>query len=166
MEITGVATPLPRPPPSPEAARRLGRLRRLAWLLDRSIPVGRWRIGLDPILGLIPGAGDWLTALLSLYIVYEGARLGVPAKALTRMAGNILLEALVGAVPLLGDLFDFAWQANTRNLQLIEQHYHPSLHARPLRRIWLALATFAFAVLALLSVLVFGLVKMLQALFS
>jgi hypothetical protein len=107
----GVAIPIPRSAEYDDAQRRLQRLRRLSWVLDRSIPIGRWRIGLDPILGLFPGAGDWIGAVLSLYVVYESARLGAPAHLLARMGGNILVEALVGTVPILGDLFDFAWQA-------------------------------------------------------
>src|SRR5690606_6776212 len=105
------------------AERRLKRLRALAWVLDRSIPIGRWRIGLDPILGVIPGLGDWIGAVMSLYVVYESARLGAPARTLARMGGNILVETLVGSIPVLGDVFDAAWQANTRNLALIERHY-------------------------------------------
>lgn len=156
----GNATPLPRRLPSPAAERRLRRLRGLSWLLDRSIPLGgNLRIGLDPLLGLLPGAGDWLGALASFYILYEGARLGLPVRVLARMAGNVLLETLVGAVPLLGDLFDFVWQANTRNLQLVERHYRAELEGRPLGRIWFALAAFAAVVLSLLAALFFAAFK-------
>ena len=166
MAIEGVAIPIPREPPPPEAERRLRRLRSLAWFLDRSIPLGRkWRIGVDPIIGLIPGVGDWLGALLSLYVLYEGARLGVPAGVLARMAGNILLEAMVGAVPVLGDLFDFAWQANVRNVDLVEQHYRPSLRGRTLRRVWIAVAVFALLLLGLLGMLVYVVARGVVALF-
>src|SRR5687767_11533121 len=109
----GVAIPIPRTAAPTDSQRRLNRVRALAWLLDRSIPIGGgWRVGLDPILGLLPGAGDWIGAVLSLYVVFESARLGAPAHLLLRMGGNILVEALIGTVPLIGDLFDFAWQAN------------------------------------------------------
>lgn len=156
VAIEGVAIPIPRERPSPDADRRLRRLQKFAWMLDRSIPVGgKWRIGIDPILGLIPGFGDWLGALASLYILYEGARLGVPVGVLARMAGNILLEAMFGAVPLLGDIFDFVWQANIRNLQLIEQHYRPQMRGRALRSVWLAVLMFALVVLGLLGLLVY-----------
>src|SRR6188474_116355 len=70
---------------APETAMRFQRLRSLSWVLDRSIPLGKWRIGLDPIIGLLPGAGDWIGALLSLYVFYEGARLGMSKGVLTRM---------------------------------------------------------------------------------
>ncbi|MDO8542261.1 MAG: DUF4112 domain-containing protein [Opitutaceae bacterium] len=145
------------------AAKRLRRLRGLAWFLDRSIPIGRWRIGVDPILGLLPGAGDWLGAVLSLYVLYEGARLGMPRGVLTRMGGNILVETIVGAVPVLGDLFDFAWQANTRNLALIERHYHPGFEPRSLGRIWFAVALFGVLVMALLAALIYAAVKLAAA---
>lgn len=152
---TGVAVPISRALPPLEAERRLRRLRRLAWFLDRSIPIGRWRVGVDPILGLLPGAGDWIGAVLSLYVFYEGARLGMPGPVLTRMAGNILVETIVGAVPVLGDLFDFAWQANMRNMELIERHYRPQLPGRSLGRIWLIAALVAILVLAVLAGLMF-----------
>jgi hypothetical protein len=147
----GVAIPIPRGEAlSADAGRRLRRLRGLSWFLDRSIRIGKWRIGVDPILGLVPGVGDWIGALLSLYILYQGARLGVPAGVVARMGGNILVETIVGAVPVLGDLFDFAWQANTRNLALIERHYQPHLEPRSLRKMWLAVGVFFFLVLALI----------------
>lgn len=166
MATPGAAIRLPRAAASAEADRRLQRLRWLAWLLDRSIPVGRWRIGLDPIIGLIPGLGDWLGAVASLYIVYEAARLGMPKSVLGRMAGNILVETIIGAVPVLGDVFDFAWQANARNLQLIDHHYQPALPSRPMRRIWLAGAIFAFVVSALALTLSFFVLRGIQSLFT
>lgn len=136
--------------PTPEAARRLQRLRRLAWILDRSIPLGGgYRIGLDPILGLIPGLGDWLGAAISLSLVHEAVRLGVSAPVMARMLLNILIDVSVGVVPVLGDVFDAAWQANQRNLQLVERHYDPRRRPQSLRR-WALLFT-GFAILFLLA---------------
>lgn len=154
----GVAIPIPRTARSDDASRRLKRLRALAWFLDRSIPVGRWRIGLDPIIGLAPGVGDWIGAVLSLYIVYEAARLGIPAAQLARMGGNILVEALIGTIPLLGDVFDFAWQANSRNFALIERHHHPAARQRSTGRMWFMLAVVCVVVLATIAgiVVLFG----------
>jgi hypothetical protein len=135
---------------------RLERLRSLAWLLDRSIPLpGGWRIGLDPLLGLIPGAGDWLGGMLSAYLLYEGARLGLPAHVLGRMVLNIAIEVLAGAVPVLGDLFDFAWQANMRNLQLVERHYRPTLRPRPLGALVAGLLALVFLFITVAAVLAF-----------
>lgn len=136
----GEATRIPRPIPA-EAEIRLRRLRRVAWILDRCIGVGgKARFGLDPLIGLIPVAGDWVVAVLSLYVVYEGLRLGLPWPVLGRMLVNIGVEALVGTIPVVGDVFDFVWQANTRNLQLVERHYHPRLRARSGRAIALVVA--------------------------
>lgn len=156
---------MPRDPVSPDAALRFRRLRGLSWLLDRSIPIGKWRIGLDPILGLLPGAGDWIGALLSFYVLYEGARLGMPGSVLMRMAGNILVETIIGAIPFVGDLFDFVWQANTRNMALIEQNYRPELRARPMRRVGAVLFIFLALVLALIAGLFFFVFKLIQAAF-
>lgn len=105
-----------------QAARR--RLERMAWLLDDSIPLPGTsrRFGLDPLLGLIPGVGDVAGAMLSLWLVVEAARLGAPRGVLARMAGNVLLETLVGAIPVIGDLFDFIWKANTRNRDLLTDY--------------------------------------------
>lgn len=163
--VTGYATPIPPEPVPRHAEIRLRRLRGLSWLLDRSIPFGKWRFGLDPIIGLLPGAGDWIGAMLSLYVLYEGARLGMPTRVLTKMGGNILFETIIGAVPFLGDLFDFVWQANTRNLALIEQHYHPTMRARPMRKIGLVILLFVCLVLGLIAALFFMVFKVVAAAF-
>ena len=97
------------------------RLNRLAWLLDNSIPIPglRFRIGLDALIGLLPGIGDAVGVLLSTYILGEAARLGVPKTILIRMAFNIAIEGVIGIIPFAGDLFDAAWKANQRNVRLI-----------------------------------------------
>ncbi len=109
---------------SADEASRLGRLRRLAWLLDGAmrIPFTRFRFGLNGVLGLAPGVGDAVLTLFSLYIVYEAHAMGLPRGVLARMLGNVALEAAGGAVPILGDVFDMAFKANLRNLALIESH--------------------------------------------
>jgi hypothetical protein len=105
-------------------ANRLQRLRSLSHLLDNAIPVPgtKYRVGLDPILGLLPGAGDIIGTGFSAYIILEAARMGLSKVTLSRMAFNILLETIVGSVPFIGDLFDFAWKANVKNLELLESH--------------------------------------------
>ncbi len=164
----GVAIPIPRNDSAGESQRRLQRIRTLAWVFDRSIPIGRWRIGLDPILGILPGAGDGIGALISLYVVYESARLGAPPRLLARMGGNILLEAIVGMVPVVGDLFDFAWKANSRNLALIEHHYRDGIdHSRDLRsmrQIWTVVVVICIVVLLAVTGLVFLVLKVLNSL--
>jgi hypothetical protein len=104
--------------------RSIERLRQLAYLLDDRfrIPGTKYRIGLDGLIGLVPGLGDAATTLLSLYIVLEARRLGVPVTKLGRMGLNVGLDAVLGAVPLVGDLFDVAWKANRRNLALLLDH--------------------------------------------
>lgn len=100
------------------------RLERLAWLLDSSIPLPgtSFRVGLDGLIGLIPGIGDAVGGVVSSYIIAEAARMGVPKAILIRMAFNVILETVVGMIPIIGDLFDFAWKANNRNVTLLREH--------------------------------------------
>ncbi len=130
------------------------RLRKLSRLLDNAIaiPGTTFRIGLDPILGLIPGAGDFVGTALSAYIVIEAARLGIPRAALGKMVSNILLESLVGAIPVVGDWFDFAWKANTKNMELLEAHLGISPESQKVNR-W-----FIFLLVAGLFIVGIGLV--------
>lgn len=100
------------------------KLDNLAWLLDNSIkiPGTSWKIGLDGILGLIPGVGDLAAGGLSTYILYQAVKLKVPKAVLARMALNILLESVIGVIPILGDLFDFIFKANQRNVDLMRKY--------------------------------------------
>lgn len=108
---------------APIPASELRRARRVAHVLDDLIPIPgtSWRIGIDPLLGLIPGAGDWMGWAASLHLMVTAVRAGADAWTLTRMAGNLVTDAVVGVVPLLGDLFDMAYKANDRNLRLLEK---------------------------------------------
>jgi hypothetical protein len=105
-----------------EAAIR--RLERLAyWLDDRyRLPGTGIRVGLDGIIGLIPGIGDAAGGLLSAYIIYEARRLGVPNSVLVGMLGNFAVDFVVGAVPVFGDIFDIGWKANRRNVRMLLRH--------------------------------------------
>lgn len=109
---------------SPDVEKRTHRVRMLGNLLDNSIPVPGtgWKIGLDPIIGLIPGVGDLIGAVLSGYIVLEAVRAEVPTFTLLRMLVNIGIDTLLGAIPALGDVFDAAWKSNTMNVALLERH--------------------------------------------
>lgn len=109
-----------RPSPAPH----LTRARAVARILDDlvRIPGTSWRVGIDPLLGLIPGAGDWVAWTAGLHLIWAAWRTGAGPRLLLRMSGNLLLDAVVGAVPLAGDLFDAAWKANNRNLALLEAH--------------------------------------------
>jgi hypothetical protein len=103
---------------------RLDELRRFARWLDAAVrvPGTPVRIGLDPLLGLVPGLGDLAGAVLGAWIVIAAAGRGASRATLLRMAANVGLDALIGALPVLGDLFDIAWKANQRNLALLERH--------------------------------------------
>lgn len=123
----------------------LKRLRNLSHLLDNAIPIPGtdYRIGIDPILGLIPGGGDTIAAFLSAYIVIEAARLGLPRESLLRMVFNLILDTILGSLPFLGDIFDATWKANVKNLALIESHLaspHPSKKVDRVFLIFLILA--------------------------
>lgn len=110
-----------------DAAKRLTtleRIRRLSRLMDTSIriPLFGFRIGLDPIIGLVPGAGDFISTAFSAYIIFLATRFGIPRQDLAIMIFNVGLEAVVGTVPLVGDLFDAFYKSNIRNLAILEQH--------------------------------------------
>lgn len=146
---------------------RLRRIRGFARLLDQSILLpGGYRIGLDPIIGLIPGIGDAIGAALSFYLIYEAARLGIPKRILVRMCGNALLEALIGEIPILGDIFDAVWKANTRNVRLIELHHRPTAPERPPGKIIWAIAILFLIVIALGIAAFIGIFWLLVKLFQ
>jgi hypothetical protein len=107
-----------------ERLATLNRIRKLSRLMDTAIgiPGTGFRIGLDPIIGLLPGAGDLISTAFSAYIIYLATRFGIPSKDLKRMIFNIGLEAVVGTVPLVGDFFDAYYKSNIRNLAILEQH--------------------------------------------
>lgn len=107
-----------------EQARELERLSRLARLLDEAvrIPGTQVRVGLDALIGIIPGAGDALSAAVSAYLIGQAARIGVPPLLIARMVGNLAVDLLVGAVPVAGDLFDIGFRANRRNVELLRRH--------------------------------------------
>ncbi len=113
-----------------ESTRR--RLNRLAWLLDSSIPLPgvKFRIGLDALIGLVPGIGDLIGVILSSYIVGESARAGLPKAILARMVFNVAVEGVVGMIPLVGDLFDAGWKANQRNTRLLDAYLQNPRKAR------------------------------------
>lgn len=116
---------VPNKPISPAEQLRLQRrLARIAKTMDSSIriPIIGKRIGWDAVIGLIPGVGDAAGALISSYILLSAWRLGVPKRGLGRMAANIGVETIVGAIPVLGDFFDMAFRANEKNVAVIEKY--------------------------------------------
>lgn len=102
-------------------------IKKLSWLLDKSIRLpGGYRIGLDGLIGLIPGVGDVVSGVISGWIIWQARRAGVPRSVMMKMIFNTLLDTLLGSIPIIGDLFDFAFQANSRNIKLLEKHLDQS----------------------------------------
>ena len=116
-----------RVPASPTLSRREIKidesLERLGWLMDDliRIPGLNWRIGLDALVGLIPGFGDTASSLVSFYILGSAVRYGVPKVTLLRMGMNLGIDYLVGSVPFVGDLFDAWWKSNQKNIELMQK---------------------------------------------
>jgi hypothetical protein len=111
-------------PLDPRHASQLEVLRAWARLLDNrfQVPGTGLRFGLDPLIGLIPFVGDIATGLFSAAIVIQAFRMGIPKVVQARMVLNILIDVVCGEVPVVGDLFDFAWKSNAMNLDLLERH--------------------------------------------
>jgi hypothetical protein len=109
---------------TPAQEQRLAGLRRIAELLDNAfvVPGTSYRIGLDPLIGLIPGIGDLVSPLFTIGMLLQARELGVPKVVQARMLLNVAIDTVVGAVPVFGDLFDFAWKSNDKNLGLLELH--------------------------------------------
>lgn len=152
---------------SDEQQQILERLEHLSYLLDSAfgLPIIRYRVGLDTIIGLVPGVGDMLGALPSIYIIHQARRLGLPNGALLQMLLNLIPEVLIGSVPLVGDIFDAVWKANDRNLFLIKRYLGTvNEDAAPSNEgLYIFLAA-AFALLVVLAVLVVRLLAWLVGL--
>jgi Domain of unknown function (DUF4112) len=100
------------------------RLRRIAKLMDSQVrvPLIGLRVGADALLGLVPGIGDALSGLIGAYLIYEAQRLGIPRSALLRMIVNVVFDTAVGAIPVAGDIWDFFFRSNDRNMQILARH--------------------------------------------
>jgi len=109
--------------PPVSRSERIARLEAIAALLDTAfiVPGTNIRFGVDALIGLVPGIGDLITTGLSLYLVHEARQLGAPRHLIVRMLGNVALDGLVGAVPLVGDAFDVMWRSNRRNMALLRR---------------------------------------------
>ncbi len=148
--------PLNRPPAS---------LERLSRLMDSSIPLpGGYRIGWDGIIGLIPGVGDLAGLGISVYILIGAHNAGASTATLLRMILNVIVETVVGAIPLIGDIFDFAFKANNRNMSLLRQQLaDPSaVRVQSQQRVWLAVAIMLLSV----ALIVYVMVKLVAAAIS
>jgi Domain of unknown function (DUF4112) len=132
--------------------RALMALRKWAVLLDSAfqLPGTKLRFGLDPLIGLLPGGGDLVTGFFSVMIVLHAVRLRIPKVIIARMVFNSAIDMLTGTVPVLGDLVDFAWKANVRNLGLLERHAQPGVPPTQSDYVFVAICV---AVLVLLAVI-------------
>jgi len=115
---------MPSPSGDDPQAEALKRMELVANLLDSAflVPGTNQRIGIDAIIGLVPGIGDVITTLLSSYVLWEAKRVGVSRLAMTRMVGNLAVHATLGSVPLIGDAFDAWFRVNQRNLKIVRSH--------------------------------------------
>lgn len=153
---------------SSEIDQDVQRLQKLARLLDSAFPLaGNFRIGVDGIIGLIPGVGDVVGAALSTYMIVKAAQMGASTFNLIRMMSNVLIESIVGVIPFLGDLFDIAFRANERNVRMLEKQ----LSKEPSRvnsktRLSAAIVLLLAMFILILTSLVFLAFKLLFLLFS
>ena len=134
------------PGPAPTDRPELEQLRRFAWILDSQfrVPGTNFRFGVDALVGLIPGFGDFAGAIASTAFLVQGLRIGAPKAVMGRMFANVVIETLVGAIPGLGDLFDASFKANQRNLRLLERlvaEPEAAHHASRKFFVWMAIAT-------------------------
>ena len=103
---------------------KLVRLRQLSKNLDESftIPGTRIKFGMDALLGLVPGGGDLVSGIFSLYMLRAAMKMNLPKRAIFSMLANIILDTTVGVIPVAGDIFDVFWKSNKRNMNIIEKH--------------------------------------------
>jgi len=117
------------PTSTTDVAVRLERLRSWQRFLDEAfgVPYTSIRFGWDAVVGLVPGAGDMVSALFGLVILFHAHQMRIPAVAQVRMVVNLAIDLAIGFVPIAGDIADIFWRANTRNLALLERHAGPEL---------------------------------------
>lgn len=132
-------------------------LRRWARIFDSAfhVPGTRFRFGLDPLIGLIPGIGDVVSPIFGVMIIWHAASLRVPKVVLARMVINAVVDAVVGAIPIVGDAIDFVWRSNEWNMALLERHAMPGQRATS--------GDWLFVILCVMVVLLAALVPLLAA---
>ncbi|MDQ6683199.1 MAG: DUF4112 domain-containing protein [Chloroflexota bacterium] len=152
-----------RLPPKRDSRDDFADVEVLAWLLDNAIrvPGTDRRIGLDGLLGLIPGLGDLIGAALSLVVIVRARQRQLPRIVVARMVMNVALDLVIGAVPVFGDAFDFGWKANTKNLGLLRK-YARDPHAPTREHVLFVVGALA-VVVAGIALLVWGLALLLAA---
>lgn len=149
-------------------AAKLEHLRKISVLWDESlrIPGTNFRFGLESLVGLLPFGGDAIGLLLSCYILYHAVQFKLPQSVLLKMAFNVLLDAAAGSIPVLGDLFDSTWKANTRNVDLLEAHLQSPKKSNPIvtQQFLILLGVIVASILVLLAVVSFFVLRWLLGL--
>ena len=147
---------------------QLARIRSISDLWDRAfgIPGTKWRVGLESVVGLLPVGGDVVGLGISIYILWQVVQFNLPKTILVRMVFNIVIDALVGSVPILGDFFDVTWKANTKNVNLLESHLQqPSQSRKADRRfLWLLFGGLFLMLTILLGIAGVALALLIKAL--
>ena len=148
-------------------SRRLERMRAFSRLLDTAFQLpGGFRIGIDPLIGLVPGIGDVIATGLSIWLIYDAARLGIRKRILALMTFNVIVEAAVGVFPILGDIFDAVWKANVRNMRLVEKDYRPTMKERSFWKLFAFLSGIFILVYGSLAFIAFVFFSWLLAIFD
>lgn len=146
---------------SDRALQEIGSLAK--WMDSKfRIPGTDIRFGLDGIIGLIPGVGDLSTLAVSSYMMVIMAKNGASGYVLARMALNVIVDALIGSIPLIGDLFDFAFKANTRNLRLMQEHYE---HGRHRGSAWKVILPVLIVLLLIVAAIIWAMYELITWIF-
>lgn len=148
-------------------ARALAEVEGLAWLLDRSMSLpgtGGRRFGIDGIIGLVPGIGDLMGGLIGLFLVWRASRMGLPSIVVARMLITTLIDMTLGAIPFVGDIFDFWFKSNARNLDLMRRHLERP--DRSTRDDWAAVLAVVAAIVGIVIASVWLLASALGAVFG
>ena len=138
--------------------QRLDALRKMSQLLDSAfvVPGTTYRVGLDPIMGLVPVLGDLVSPLFTIGILWQARELAIPRVVQLRMIFNVAIDTLLGVVPVVGDLFDFAWKANDRNMALLDRHAAEEHPAAPGDWLFVAAMILVLVAIALIPFLIAG----------
>jgi len=141
--------------------KNIKQLERWAWLLDNSIPIPGTSIkmGLDSLIGLIPGIGDITGGALSSYILLQAVNSGVASIVIARMAVNIMFDTVIGMIPIVGDIFDITFKANLRNIELMANYYNSPREA--VKRNTLSIVMISIAFISALSLIIWVAVNLL-----
>jgi hypothetical protein len=154
MAVHGDVVGLSRAERFTAAERRIGRV---THVLDElvSVPGTSIKVGLDPVIGVIPIAGDALAALVGVWVILEASRFGIPRVVLGRMVANLVVDLGIGAIPLIGDAYDLFFRSNSRNLDLFRRHaLDPGASTRGEQGFFIGLLVLAIGLLWLIATLI------------